>query len=100
MRKHLKNDNPSKIADAPKRGFTVPISHWLNSSLRYWVNSHLDPIELQHQGIFDQNYLMEILNQHNNLKRNNGKKLWTILIYLNWVNNIIPSWKSERHYII
>jgi asparagine synthase (glutamine-hydrolysing) len=46
MRTLLHRHVPAQLTDRPKMGFTVPVEAWMNTSLRDWVEDHLNSRQL------------------------------------------------------
>jgi hypothetical protein len=43
---------------------------------------------LKKVGLFDIKYVHKILDDHLNGKSNNFKKIWTLIVLTNWLNNL------------
>lgn len=70
-----------KVANKKKLGFPVPIRVWLREEDTYNLvkNTFLEGSEF-----FNTKYLIELLDDHKNEKRDNSRKIWTIYTFLVW----------------
>ena len=70
-----------KVANKKKLGFPVPIRVWLREEDIYNLvkNTFLEGSEF-----FNTKYLIKLLDDHKNEKRDNSRKIWTIYTFLVW----------------
>lgn len=70
-----------KVANKKKLGFPVPIRVWLREEDTYNLvkNTFLEGSEF-----FNTKYLIKLLDDHKNEKRDNSRKIWTIYTFLVW----------------
>ena len=74
---------PGKSANRKKIGFPVPIRHWIRTDKYY------REIKRYFTGtaaikLFDQEKIMELLEDHYQGTANNGRKVWNIFMFLVW----------------
>ncbi len=79
---------PPEISGRGKQGFSVPVGHWLRYELRDWArerligNPALDtwfrPAEIQ-----------RLLDEHNGGRVNHGKRLWALLMFGVWQDQLV-----------
>jgi len=79
---------PPEIAGRGKQGFGVPVGYWLRHELRDWArerligNPALDtwfrPAEIQ-----------RLLDEHNGGRVNHGKRLWALLMFGVWQDQLV-----------
>ncbi len=88
---------PRPILERPKMGFSVPLAHWFRNGLHNdlniaikspWAREYFNPVAVE-----------RLLAQHRSGKHNHQQRLWNILIFLRWKQNIISrvSDKNRRH---
>ncbi|WP_186668836.1 asparagine synthase (glutamine-hydrolyzing) [Sporosarcina sp. BP05] len=74
---------PEEYANRKKIGFPVPIRHWIREEKYYLkIKSYFESVEAAQ--FFNQQSIMDLLNEHYNGKTNNGRKVWTIYSFLIW----------------
>ncbi|MBF0254479.1 MAG: asparagine synthase (glutamine-hydrolyzing) [Candidatus Omnitrophica bacterium] len=75
---------PSGIADRPKKGFGLPVAHWIRGELKDAFLETLDPAGIRRDGIFDPAAVESLLKEHLEGKRDNRKKLWSLYVFQKW----------------
>lgn len=75
---------PKAVIARPKKGFGMPVAHWLQTSLRNFAIDMLSPDRLKRQGWFDAAYVQTLLDDHLSHRRDNRKLLWTLLMFQVW----------------
>lgn len=74
---------PDDWANRPKVGFPVPIRYWFREEKYYKLaRSYFTSPEAD--GFFDRGALMKLLDDHREGRANNGRKIWTALVFLVW----------------
>ena len=86
LRQALKGILPSSLADRPKRGFPVPIGHWLSHDMRDFAR---DVINSSRSELLDRKYIRELLGGEGRPVRNRDRKIWTILTFILWYREFI-----------
>ncbi len=75
---------PRHLFERPKMGFGIPIGSLLKTSLRDWVESHLNQISLSHQTNLNSNFIVKRWIEHLQGKKDWTYFLWDVLMYLEW----------------
>jgi asparagine synthase (glutamine-hydrolysing) len=75
---------PKNIINRPKKGFNMPVAHWLTSELRELAGDMLAPGRLARQGFFQPDYVQGLMTDHFARRRDNRKLLWTLLVFQLW----------------
>jgi asparagine synthase (glutamine-hydrolysing) len=73
---------PDSIIDRKKSGFTIPLREWLNGGLRSVTDDCLG--SLGTRGILRPQAINRLLAEHRSGRRNNGFRLWTLLVLELW----------------
>ncbi len=86
MRLAAKKDTPpqtAKTAAKKKLGFPVPIRVWLKEEKYYNIvkNSFASDTAKKY---FNEDFLMNLLDNHKNGKADNSRKIWTVYTFLVW----------------
>jgi len=74
---------PEEWAKRPKKGFPVPIRYWFREEKYYRYAKDYFTADFAGE-FFDQAQLMRLLDDHFHEKVNNGRKIWTVLVFLVW----------------
>ncbi|MGD9559702.1 MAG: asparagine synthase-related protein, partial [Oscillospiraceae bacterium] len=74
---------PDAWANRPKKGFPVPIRHWLRDETYYRQVRDLFAATAA-QEFFDQKKLLKLLDDHHAGRAQNGRKIWTVYTFLVW----------------
>ena len=88
IREILNNYLPRPLVDKNKKGFSVPISDWLNGPLKEWSTNLLDKEINNNESLFDPSRIRMLMSKENNEFRKN-QKIWTLLMFLSWKANFI-----------
>jgi asparagine synthase (glutamine-hydrolysing) len=84
LKKSFKHMLPSEIFKRPKKGFNMPVAHWISGELRNLTLDLLSKDRLERQGLFNYSYIESLLAEHFSQKRDNRKLLWTLLVFQLW----------------
>ena len=81
---------PRDLIDRPKQGFAIPLDRWLRGELRGWANERLSDDALIELTGLEPAAVRELWRRHQAGTVNNGTKLWTILMLLDWLMHYRP----------
>jgi len=88
LKKLMEGKLPKDIVHRKKKGFGIPVGGWLRGPLRKWAEELLSkegegnmPINLE--------YARTLFAEHQSGKTNHRKKLWNILVFLEWQKNFL-----------
>lgn len=87
----LKNKIPKEILKRRKKGFGIPLANWLENDLKAFALEKLSRKKIEAEGIFDYNYIENILNSHFNHKKDYRKQIWTLLVFEMWYENFLKN---------
>ena len=90
LKKALETYLPDDILYRDKMGFAVPLASWFRGPLRQKLYKALMGPTLVNTGIFNQNFLKEMLDQHQSGKRDYSAPLWTLLMFESFLRTIDP----------
>jgi len=71
---------PNKILFGKKRGFGVPFSYWLNSSMKDFMRDEIDSSPIYTKEV------SKLMDEHISRKRDHGFILWKLLNLSMWLN--------------
>jgi asparagine synthase (glutamine-hydrolysing) len=84
LKKIAKKLLPQNIINRKKKGFGIPVAFWLKGGLKDLIHEVFKKSEIQREGLFNHNYIQNLLQSHFENKVDNRKKIWTIFMFLLW----------------
>lgn len=90
FRKAANKTLPDEWADRTKMGFPVPIRHWLKED-RYYDIVKAEFTSKEAMEFFNTEILVSLLDEHKAGKANNGRKIWTVYVFLVWYRRFFVS---------
>lgn len=94
MRRAANKTIPDDWADRPKKGFPVPIRYWFTEEKWYLYAKEYFMSDFAAE-FFRRDRLLALLDAHYQGKANNGRKIWTALVFLVWYKRFFIDEKSE-----
>ena len=83
----MKSYLPHQNVFRSKKGFGIPISKWIKFEMKNEIINLFDKSKIENIGIFNFNYVKNLLIEHLSNKVNNRKKLWTLISFILWYEN-------------
>lgn len=80
---------PEELFQAPKHGFGVPIGKWLETTLRERLLKYADSEYLESQGLFNADYINNIVKEHMTHTTDRYSELWAFFVFQNWYERIM-----------
>jgi asparagine synthase (glutamine-hydrolysing) len=77
---------PRELIERPKKGFAVPIAHWLRGPLRDWAADILNENTLSQDGFFQPKIVMSWWKRFLAGEPQLHARLWIILMFQTWKN--------------
>lgn len=84
LKKAFESDLPPGYFDRPKKGFAVPMAAWLKGPLRERVS---DTLRSATTPFINTGEAARLLDEHLSGRRDNRKLVWTVFVFLNWLEN-------------
>lgn len=82
FREAMRGIVPDSILFRKKLGFPVPIRVWLKDEIYDWAKQLIK--ESGTEAFINKSYALKLLDDHKNGRRDNSRKIWTILMFMLW----------------
>jgi len=82
LKKLAGNYLPSRIARRRKRGFTVPVSHWIKNSTL--IREFLTNCCYYKNGLLNRDYVLRLFDDHVNNRADYARQLWLVFVFNYW----------------
>ena len=83
---------PNDIVYRNKQGFVMPLSDWLQGSLKPHVDAALGPSGLMKRGLFRDGALAQLQAEHRSGRSNHAGRLWALTVLEQWFARYAPEW--------
>lgn len=87
LRDAVKNLVPGSVLEKPKEGFSIPMKHWLCTSLKPMMLDLLSKDSLQKHGYFDHQVVAQWIREHLDGSVNHSHRLWALMVFEMWQHN-------------
>lgn len=87
LKKLMANKLPNEIVNRNKHGFGIPIAIWFRTKLKDLLLDTLSEKKIKREGIFNEKYVTNLIQEHLNGKQDNRKLLWTLIMFQLWKKN-------------
>jgi asparagine synthase (glutamine-hydrolysing) len=84
LRRALRGVVPDRILDGPKRGFEVPVGHWLEGPLQSAWRDEVTPAVLEDAAGIDARVVAELWDEHARRRTDRGRVLWALFVLCRW----------------
>jgi asparagine synthase (glutamine-hydrolysing) len=84
LRRLLRDDVPAEILAAPKRGFGMPLKHWLRGELHDFARDLLLSSDSRSAAYFERSAVERLLASHDRGGRDLSERIWTLLVLEQW----------------
>jgi len=75
---------PKEMMDRPKAGFSLPISDWLRTDLKDYIEDFLCEKEIKKVCFFNSDYVNKLVTLFMNGKLNDDSVIWRLLQFMMW----------------
>jgi asparagine synthase (glutamine-hydrolysing) len=80
---------PREVLYRPKRGFALPLVHWMRNELRELIMTVLLDPRTEQRGYFDPAGVRRILDEHFSGRRDRSSAIWRLLMFELWHRNFL-----------
>jgi asparagine synthase (glutamine-hydrolysing) len=84
LKQSLKGLLPDTTLYRKKAGFSLPIAAWIKGSLREMVLDVLSPDSLLRTGLFNPDYVRQVIDDHLAGRRDNSRPIWGLTNFMLW----------------
>lgn len=91
LKKAVKNLLPRQVLDHRKQGFVGPMSMWLQTDLKPFIQDRLREENLNKHGILNPKAVRQVLCEHFNRVEINDKLIWSLVMFQTWYDLYIES---------
>lgn len=81
LKKSLESYLPEDVLYRPKMGFGVPLAKWFRGPLKDKVNEGLLGSTLRESGLFNMDYIAQVVRDHQSGMRDYSVIIWTLLMF-------------------
>jgi asparagine synthase (glutamine-hydrolysing) len=89
FKKTVKGLLPNNIIHRKKKGFGIPVAFWIKEELKQLVLGMLEKNKIKREGLFNHQYIGDLLQQHFANKVDNRKKIWTLFMFELWLEKYL-----------
>jgi asparagine synthase (glutamine-hydrolysing) len=75
---------PAECVYRPKEGFSIPIKHWLGTTLKPLMHELLAPSRIVAEGIFRVETVERLIREHLDGRANHSHILWSLMVFQDW----------------
>ena len=84
MRRAVKRLVPDLVIEKPKEGFSIPMKHWLTSSLKPMMMDLLSNDTIKRRGYFNPQVVSTWIQEHLDGQVNHSHRLWALMVLELW----------------
>lgn len=88
LKKLLARHIPQKLIDRPKWGFSIPLSTWLKTDLKYLIDQYLSKEEVESAGICNTEYVSNLVKSYINGKDYLYNRVWSLVVLHMWFKKV------------
>lgn len=82
---------PASILSLPKRGFAVPLVHWMRNEMKEFILTTLTEPRTLQRGYLDPIGVNVLLSEHFSLRRDHSDTIWRLLMFELWHRNYLAA---------
>ena len=87
---------PAEIITRKKQGFPVPTSAWFRGAARDFVHDHLSEATVRRRGLFDPEYVAQLLGEHDSGFADHGPQIWGLLSVELWQRLFVDAHRTSE----
>ena len=91
LRRAVKRLVPDLVLEKPKEGFSIPMKHWLGSSLKPMMMDLLSRETIERRGYFNPQVVSTWIQEHLDGRVNHAHRLWALMVLELWHRSEVQS---------
>lgn len=91
LKRAMRGILPAEIIGRRKLGFNIPYKNWLRTDLRDLLLDELAPARLRQQGLFQPDYVQQLIAEHLEGLRDHAHQLWSLLMFQLWADRYLSA---------
>jgi asparagine synthase (glutamine-hydrolysing) len=96
LKKAMEPYLPNDVLYRKKMGFSVPLAAWFRGPLAITIRSVVLGERLASTGMFNQDFLRDVVEAHQSGRRDYSVILWTVLMFDAFLGQVLGMDESER----
>ncbi|MFH1752762.1 MAG: asparagine synthase (glutamine-hydrolyzing) [Candidatus Omnitrophota bacterium] len=84
LKRAFSKEIPMSFLNRRKKGFGVPVGRWFRGPLKDFVRDALLDRKSLDRGLFREDYIKRLLDEHQNNKRDHSNRIWALLSFEMW----------------
>ncbi len=84
LRKASRNLLPRDVLRRPKRGFEIPLAHWIGGELRNYTQDLLLSPQAKSRGYFNPRAVEGLIESHTSGRKNHSRQIWALMVLEMW----------------
>ncbi len=97
LRRMMQGHLPGHVLEKPKDGFSIPVKHWLRTSLRPMMEDLLSEASLNRRGYFQPQVVREWMDEHLEGRVNHAHRLWGMMVFEMWAREVLDESAAQLH---
>ncbi len=86
---------PREVLYRPKKGFALPLVHWMKHELKELIESVLLDPETTRRGYFEPRGVRQLLDEHFRGRRDHSGRIWRLLMFELWHRNYLARLRTD-----
>jgi asparagine synthase (glutamine-hydrolysing) len=87
LKRAMRGRLPDEVIDRPKKGFGIPVGHWIVGPLRPLFEETLSEERIRKDGFFRADTVQRLLREHIDGSHDHRKLLWNLFMFQMWRAN-------------
>jgi asparagine synthase (glutamine-hydrolysing) len=88
---------PRQVLHRPKKGFAVPLIHWMRNELKELILTVLLEPRTMNRGYFNARAVRLLLEEHFEGRHDHSDGIWRLLMFELWHRNFLEALRAENH---